>query len=443
MIPGDLVQNEDVPRPDAGSGETMPTRTRGHRRRLALALLIPSVLFVGVALSMSLLTPALTNNDEAGHVQYAVYIESHGALPMIGIQNGDESHQPPLYYATLALWMKVTGIQHVTLTEPVSPATSADVHVLRLPGIAYGLVTVLAAFGCAWVLTRRLAFSSAVASTVGLWPKFDVVSGAVTNGTLTCTLCALALLALLLWLRADRRAALWAGVAGLMLGLAAITELTSLPIAGLLLLLIVAVSVSRRRWRDPLLAVALFAAVSGWWFVRNLAVYGDPLASAATRAYLSRAIPILVCPCPGWTLGTVLHQLVYSIWYDGGFNQWALPWRLSAAIGVLAVLCLGRGIWIVWRHHRTAGAGRLDLLTLLLTALGAVIALGEISTQTSQAEGRYLLIAASAWSLLLVAGTDRIRRLGERAGQVLIWCWPAGFAILDVYVFVRFVIPLS
>jgi hypothetical protein len=399
------------------------------------------MLFLGVALSMGLLTPAFTNNDEAAHVQYAVYIESHAALPTIGIQNGDESHQPPLYYASVALWMRVTGIHPAPLAGSDSTVTSADVKVLRLPGIAYGLVTVLAAFGCAWVLTRRLALSSAVASTAGLWPKFDVVSGAVTNETLNYTLCALALLALLLWLRADRRQTLWAGATGVLLGLAALTEFTSLPIAGLFLLLIAGVAVVRRRWRDPVLAVILFAAVSGWWFVRNLALYGDPLASAATRAYLSRAIPGLVCPCPGWGLSAVVHRLVNGLWYDGGFNQLALPWRVSAAIAALAVLCLGRGIWVVWRRYSAAGAGRLQLPSLLLAAAGAVIALWEISTQTTQAEGRYLLVAVSAWSILLVAGTDRIHRLGERLGQALVWCWPAGFAILDVYVLVRFAIP--
>ena len=73
------------------------------------------MLFLGVALSMGLLTPAFTNNDEAAHVQYAVYIESHAALPTIGIQNGDESHQPPLYYASVALWMRVTGIHPAPL----------------------------------------------------------------------------------------------------------------------------------------------------------------------------------------------------------------------------------------------------------------------------------------------------------------------------------------
>ena len=197
--------------------------------------------------------------------------------------------------------MKYIGIQHLTFSFSPDPTTALDVHLMRLPGIALGLVTVLTAFGCAWVLTRRLAFSSAVASTVGLWPKFDVVSAAVTNETLNYTLCGLALLALLLWLWADRWPTVWAGATGLFLGLAAITEFTSLPVAGLLLLVIVAVSVLRRRWRDPVLAVALFAVVSGWWFVRNTALYGDPLASAASRAILSRALPALVCPCPGGT----------------------------------------------------------------------------------------------------------------------------------------------
>ena len=429
--------------PAEDSGATVRPAA-AHRTRLGFALAVPCILFLAVALPMSLLTPAMANNDEPDHVQYALFIETHAALPTIGVENGDESHQPPLYYAALALEMKLIGVQHMTLSLTPDPSTATDVHLMRLPGILFGLITVMAAFGSAWLLTRRLSFSSAVASAVGLWPKFDVVSGAVSNETLNYTLCALALLCLLLWLRAERRQLLWASATGVLLGLAALTEFTSLPLAGLLLLLVIGVSASRRRWRDPVVAVAAFTAMSGWWFVRNMVLYGDPLASAATRAYLARLVPGLLCPCPGWLPGPALHRLLYSLWYDGGQNQLGLSWRVDVAVTVIAVLCLARGVWVLWM--RRGGPERkidLDLLALLLAAMGGIAAWFVIASSATQAEGRYLLVAVTAWCLLLVAGTDRIRVLGRNVGDALVWAWPAGFAILDLYVFAKFVIPLG
>lgn len=424
---------------------------------------MPCVLFLGVAIATSVRTPALSNNDEAYHVQYALYIRDHHALPLIGVQNGDESHQPPLYYLSLAVWMKVIGMQPFTPSLPVEATNAAnldgfdhayttaaerqmavDVHLLRLPSIGYGLVTVLAVFGSAWMLTRRLSVSSAAASAVGLWPKFDVVSAAVTNESLNFALCALALLALLLWLRGGGRHRLWAAVVGVFLGLAAITELTSLPVAGLLLLLLAAVSLRRRLPGDLLAAVVSFAALSGWWFVRNVALYGDPLASAATRTYLTKFVAGLVRPVPSLgpsVLSFSFHQLVNSIWFDGGANQLTLPWLLDVGVSLLALVCLARGAWVVWRHWGGRDLSSLRLSALALAAVGSIISWVLIIRETTQAEGRYLLVAITAWSLLLVAGTDSVRGIPTAARHALVWLWPVLFAGLDAYVFAQYLIP--
>ena len=435
----------------------------GHRARFAIALAVPCALFLAVTLAMSLRTPALSNNDEGDHIQYALYIRSHHSLPLISVQNGDESHQPPLYYISLAVWMKVLGMQPFTPSLPPAPTSAAnldgfdhtytttaerqmavDVHLLRLPSIGYGLIVVMASFGSGWVLTRRLSISSAVASAVGLWPKFDVVSAAVSNESLNFALCALALLALLLWLRGGGRHRLWAATVGVFLGLAAITELTSVPVAGLLLLLLAAVSVRRGRTGDLLAAAVAFAALSGWWFARNVALYGDPLASGATRTYLTKLVAGLVRPVPSLdpsVLNFSFHQLLNSVWFDGGANQLTLPWSLDIGVSLLALVCLAGGAWVVWRHWGGRGLSPLGVSALGLAAAGSIVSWVLIIRETTQAEGRYLLVAITAWSLLLVAGTDSVRGLPAAARHVLPWLWPAIFAGLDAYVFAQYLIP--
>lgn len=422
---------------------------------------MPCVLFLGVAIATSVRTPALSNNDEQFHIQYALYLRSHHALPLISVQNGDEAQQPPLYYLSLAIWMKGLGMPEFNPALPPEPVSATnldgfdhvyttaterqlavDVHLLRLPSIGYGLVAVLAAFGSAWILTRRVSIASATASTVALWPKFIVVAASVSNESMTDAFCALALLVLLLWLRAERRRVLWAGIAGLLLGLAVITKFTALPVAGLLLLVVVVRSVMRRWWRDPLLAVAAFAAVSGWWFVRNTALYGDPLAASATLHFLNQFIAHLVVPSFNHSLsGYWIPWLVNSVWYQGGANQLMLPWALAVAVSVLALPCLGWGAWVVWKHWRREPSSRLDLPLLGLAAAAGVAGWVLLCYQITQAPARYLLVSISAWAVLLVAGTDHLTFLPSAVRRAAVWLWPLVFAGLDVYVFANYLIP--
>ena len=444
-----------------GAGSLLARIRAGGRVSWAVALALPCCLYLLATVPMSLSTPALSNNDEAYHVQYAEYLLAHHALPPITPSSGREAQQPPLYYAALAGWMEVLRMPQFTPSLPQDASTATnlggfhrtyttaaerqiatDVHLLRWPGIGFGLVTVLAGFGSAWALTRRLSLSAAVASTVGLWPRFDVGAGAVTNETLTDALCALALLALLLWLRADRRRTAWAAAVGLLLGLAAISKVTALPVAGLLIALLAGASLWRRRLLDPAVAIAGFALASGWWFVHNSLVYGDPLAAAATLHSLTQLIPNLVLP--SWDhspLGFWIPWVVESVWYQGGSNQLLLPWDTAVEVSLLGLACLARGAWVVWRHWKATPTSRLDGPALALAALGAVAAWVILSYQITQAPARYLLVAITAWSLLLVAGTDRLRVLGRRAMVALPWLWPAVFAGLDAYVMVRFLIP--
>ena len=228
------------------------------------------------------------------------------------------------------------------------------------------------------------------------------------------------------------------------LGLAAITELTSLPVAVLLFLLL-AVQSLRRRQLGGLLATAIaFAALSGWWFVRNVALYGDPLASAATRTYLAKLVAGLVRPVTSLgpsVLSFSFHQLVNSVWFDGGANQLTLPWSVDVGVSLLGLVCLARGAWVVWRHWGGRDLSSLRLSALALAAAGSIVSWVIIIRETTQAEGRWLLVAITAWSVLLVAGTEGVRGLPSAVRNSLVWLWPVIFAGLDTYVFARYLIP--
>jgi hypothetical protein len=429
----------------------MSSSTKWSLKRVALAI---SALYLVLALTFSLLTPAWENNDELDHVAYIEHVVADASPPRIALDNGIESHQPPLYYYLVAGWQVFLGIDRFTPDAlPASPAAisapssfegyalihaytpaqhrhAVSVHLLRLMSIAIGLVAVLAAVATGWLLTERLAFAAALGATVAFWPKFLVVMSAVTNTALVVALCALAVPCVLIWERS--RSLRWAAATGLVLGAAALTQETALPVAGLMLILLLVLAGDD--WRTPLVAIGCFVAVCGWWFVRNTVLYGDPLAAGETETYLSQfpgAFPLVRDP-PSLSpsvLGSSLGTLSHSTWYDGGWNQLQLPHAVDWVVLGSALLCIGAALWSQLRER----------LLLATCALGSLIGWLLLIRSTPQAEGRYLLVAIVAWAALLVAGAVRLAP-GRAAA---LWVWPTIMLALDGYVLAKWLVPYA
>jgi hypothetical protein len=425
-----------------------------HRGGLVWVTVGVCVAYLGLAVTFSLLTPAWENNDEAEHVQYIEYVASHGSPPHISLANGTESHQAPLYYYLAAGWQGVLGIGPFTPDTPAASGLAAGftngiyvyandytppqhqqavwVHELRIVSIVCGLATVLAALATGWLLTGSLAFTGALGATVALWPKFIVVSAAVTNISLVIALCAWAVPCFVLSQRC--RSLGWAAATGILLGAAALTEETALPIAGLMLLLMVGLAWRRGDWPGPLLAIGCLAAVGGWWYVHNQVVYGDPLASAATHDYLAQVqggAPFIRTPAslaPS-VLSFGARTLVHSVWYDAGWNQIQLPNVVDLILSALALVAI------------VAAAVRVRLrggLVLVVCAAGSAIGWLALLATTNQGEGRYLLVAILAWAVFLIAGTERLLRRPEA-----LWLWPVLFVGVDAYVLLKWLLPYA
>jgi hypothetical protein len=407
--------------------------------------------YLALAVAFSLLTPAWENNDEDDHVQYVEHVAAHGTPPRIAVENGIESHQPPLYYYLVAGWQRLLGIDPFTPDPPpLKPEAqfiksgylhshdytpeqhdqAVSVHLLRVATIAFGLVTVLAAIATGWLLTPRLSFAAALGATVALWPKFLVVTSAVTSTALVIALCACAVPCFVLWDRS--RTAGWAAATGLLLGAAAITQFNSLPVVGLMLILLLVLAWTEGDWRSPVIAFGCFAAVAGWWFIRNTVLYGDPLASGESQAYLS-LVPTpapLVRDPPSLSLSVLessFDKLAHSTWYHGGWNQLELPQALDWIVWGVAAISIAAAFLSPLR-------GRLLLATCVL---GSVTAWLLLAWGTIHPEGRYLLVAIVAWAALLVAGAERLA--GYRAAAL--WLWPVIMLGLNAYVLATWLIP--
>lgn len=422
---------------------------RSVRRGVVWSVLVVVIAYLALVVTFNLRTPAWENDDEAGHMVYTEYFVQHHMLPPIAEASGDESHQGPLYYVLLGEFQTTMGIPafqpQLPPTAPHGPSVPYELshrytpeqhqqavwlHTLRFFSIFCGLLTVLAAYLTGWLLTRRTSVAAAMAATVAVWPKFLVISAAVTNSALVDAVCACALPCWVWWHRS--RSPRVAAVTGGVLGAAVLTQVTALPLTALLLLSMLVAAIIRRDWLSPLLAFCGSTVVCGWWFIRNAVLYGDPLATMATDANMRATLPGLnvVRSPPSLSLAVIRHMIPYaehSFWYSAGWDQLLLPRSVDdvlwifAGVSILATLSAYRGL------HLAFVAG----------VIASIVAWLLIIRSATHGQGRYLLTGVTAWATLLVTG---ITRIGPRR-QWQPWVWPAVFLILDGYLILTTLIP--
>jgi 4-amino-4-deoxy-L-arabinose transferase-like glycosyltransferase len=267
-------------------------RARHYGWVLALLVLVHAVLALGFAAATPFLTPGKTNGqrlddigapDEYAHVAFVRHLLQGKGLPVLvpamAFKDASyESHQPPLYYAAVAGFAQGLG---------TDPAVTRDAKwPLRLPNVLFGMLAVVGV----WFLALWVAESEVTATwttaLVAFLPMNVALSGAVSNDPL---LIALSTWTLALIVRYTKRPTLAtaAGI-GLLAGLAMLTKPT-----GMLLLAPIAIGLwPRRRDRFASLAVALvlpLLLIAPWW-MRNLQLYGHPLATNVFHATFERHI---------------------------------------------------------------------------------------------------------------------------------------------------------
>jgi hypothetical protein len=422
---------------------------------IALALLV--VAYLGLAVVYNVATPIFEAPDENWHYEYVRYLSEFRALP---VQNSEateglgkaEAGQPPLYYAVasaLTFWAPRGDVARIATYNPSGsvgdPRTAGNknrflhgpdqafpwrgevltVHLVRFTTTLWGLATVLLTF-----LLGRDVFSSdalglAAAAAVAFTPQFIFMSAAVSNDVPVA-----ATSALLLWLavRSARRGPTLGGSAlvGLATGLVILTH----PIAvGGIVLAVGAVALGGRRAGRQLRLVAGYAlvalvgtlAVCGWWFARNVALYGKltPVDTFLTRTSLFDQVP---------TLREALVDLVglkMSYWaLFGWFSILAPPAYYTFFDALMIAAVAGLVIALLVRVVRPGGQAGLDGWGLALVAfwgLTAFLALCVYRLIVLAFQGRLMFAGIAAYAVLLVFGWSSLapRRFGKAIAGVL------------------------
>ncbi|MBN1889219.1 MAG: glycosyltransferase family 39 protein [Thermoflexales bacterium] len=363
------------------------------------------------------------------------------------------------------------------------------IHIARLVSLAFGLLTVLGVYAIArQVAPERPALATAAAGIAAFTPQFVLLSNSVNNDSLmaaTATWTVWAGLKLLIVncqllivndpcssekVGERKKQGRWAVVLGVMLGLGLLSKLSAvalIPFVGLVFLVIWWHSPAHSTFhiiprsprpegrgnlsRDVLrftfyLALLTFSTaflVAGWWYVRNIALYGDPL---AWQVWLSDIGVRQPTPAV-WQLVPEIPALFRTYWIEFTYGQ-AVPW-LWVILSAITVIALGRCM----SNGKSQIANRVPLrngmsqianhnFLLLLAWLGIIIAgVVRYMQTTPAAQGRLLFPAIAAISLLLAAGLSTKRTTWPAYGLVVGLC---ALSLAAPFTFVRpaFAYPL-
>ena len=442
----------------SGADEGLPERSTGAPRRARLVFLCLVGLGVLIRLNNGIRFPSLHGYDSFGHVTYIFYLLKTGQVPFA--DQGWSFFHPPLYYAiAAAIW---------TALHQVEPK-----QVLKVLSTCFSLLGLLAAW-VSWRVACRYFPRDRVAQRLAPLFVLFVPVGLYTapmlgNEGLNVVLCSLALYALLRVLAApDWRRALWLGV---LLGLALLTKVTAAAVVAACLLSLGAWTVRTRRWRAGLgnlgVTFAVIGLICGWYYARNVAHFGTPLAmsrnylmvehveSALSHgdrgvwAYLSFDPGIFVDPRymeppiidSVWTgtLAGTWFEVVGSSFMPSTQTDAAARWagRLLIALGMVPtmVVFIGCAVGIVALLRR----GWDDTLVAMLAATAGVLAMFVAYTHRvhvfTAVKSSYLLPAIVPFSFWFALGMRTLRRWRSLWRVVLAECAVLLAVIVPVFTY--------
>ena len=236
--------------------------------RAPLAIAAVSIV---IAAAYVVVTPPGQPYDEPAHWSNVQFYAHEHRMPEIGEPGASyEAQMGPVYYAGSAI-----------LARPVEAVfdTETAFYAVRLLGtLLVGLAVLLTVALGLELFPRRRGAVLAAAAFVGFNPNLLAVGASIQNDSLVMVMALWgALLAVRATLSPGSSPGRWLRV-GLVAGLATITKIFAAGmLGGLAVAALAAPGRDRlRRLRGVVFAVAGFVVVSGWWFVRNQILYGDP-----------------------------------------------------------------------------------------------------------------------------------------------------------------------
>lgn len=411
--------------------------------RFRLLLVGIVAVYLALALSHSALVPLFESPDELTHYALVRHLATNGLrLPVQQAADPgpwvQEGNQPPLYYFLAALStlridaamppesqinphadigvVPADGNINRMIHDPALEAfpwrgTALAVHVARLLSALMGAVTVLTtALIAREVFPRWPQVALAAAAFNASLPMFAFISGMVNNDNLANMLAGLLVWQIIRLGRGDA-APSWRTYAsmGVLAGAALLTKLSLGLLVALVALALLRLSMLQRDWRPLVMGGAISGgvalALAGWWFARNLQLYGD-ITGLNVFLQLIGQRPV---PADLWQLWSERGSLLRSWWGVYGWMNVLFPDGLYTLLNLVgAVGLIGFVALILTRlAGRARQECRPDGWPLAIAVIWPLLAFGALLRWTSitpASQARLLFIAIGPLCLWLAAG---------------------------------------
>lgn len=406
-------------------------------RRLLLWLLAGHLL---LSLAVNAVTPIFEGPDEPNHYLYLRYLQVFHRLPVQGLtKDAVRAHHPPGYFALgalltaglpapasadfadLGLRPNPRYVFRFDDPEPINKSVflhrtvdeawpyrglALTVHVARLLSLAFSLAAVALTYAAARQLRPADdALALLAAGLIALNPMVVFMSGVVQNDAAALAAGAALVVVMGALLRRPPTLKLWL-LAGVALGLGILLKAGLLVMAAPLgaVALYQAWRAPHGRWRGLAQATVgvggPVAVLAGWWFVRNLQLYGDLTANSSIVALwgpLTTAERLAFLPLAAYTLTTGL----LGRFGNGGIIEFS---RLTYGVAGLLALAALVGWFLKLRARRTTGAGGLWAAHVLVLAVVGASVVTFALRFNGGATGKYLFPAFPSLALLLAGG---------------------------------------
>ena len=407
------------------------------------SLLICLYFFVlGVQYSIAL--PPFESADEAAHTLYIHNLLEDRALPRIASREqisqfteptriwAIETHQPPLYYAigaVLISWTQRHGIDeylrpneliftrgiveqnhHKWLHNPTPTGedTSTAIWILRLYSLILGTMTLWTIYHTAKLLfddCRPALMSMLLVASI---PTYVSISAGVNNDNLVTLLYAVGAYLMARIHKLNKMTDRDALMLGLVLAAIALTKITGLSlfviVYGGLLWFWHKRTIQIKR-RQVLLLMLLPLLLAGWWYVRNIDLYGDPFALSATQSLWGREFEIAATSGNPWQ---ELSRIWRSFWaMVGHLHQpvYGPPWFFAYVLLLIFGAVIGLTRWLV-QPQKSHQRAIVSLLTAVCFLVVLVLLIGTRSVDISY--GRLLFPALVGFGPLMILGWHQI-----------------------------------
>jgi hypothetical protein len=399
------------------------------------AIIFLLIAFVVLAVAYSVTNPLHEATDELRHYRFVRTISTTGKLPVQGQELcRSQSHHPPLYYAIGALatfWID-TG-RDLCYTPPENPfwayrywevgrdnknqflhgqdetfpwsGEALAVYMMRGINIILGAGVVWLTWASSRVIwPRRQEIALGAAALVAFNPMFLYMSGSINNDVIAAFSGSAILFACLYLLHdPDGLSVRWGLILGALYGLSLLSKAN---LAVTIILIELAISwVAWRKWQGRrwvivnAIILALAGLIAGWWFARNLSLYGD-LTGFSTVSELWGVRD------PTDSLALAVSELPYAwstLWGRFGFGQIPLPQPIYN--GLLVVTITGLAGALLGFFRRAAHLEKVSLVFLAIDiSLFFFVLFGYMLVSPAGPNGRFFFPAISALALLSFYG---------------------------------------